>query len=164
MSERYFMMFGSPGKRQVRGPHRRDHHAGWLEIISFSWRDPEARGGGAGAGKATFRELEFWLRASPASLQLQVHCHAGEAFDLVVLDVWDDSAQTSKGKLELYGVMIATCTSGSDRDGPINGFTLDFEGMEMSAGAGPQSAGMRTAAVQVALAKAARRPASAARG
>jgi type VI protein secretion system component Hcp len=159
MSERHFMM---PGKRQVRGPHRRDHHGGWLEIIGFSWGD--SHGGSGGAGKATFRELEFWLRSSAASLQLQIHCNAGEVFDLVVLDVWDDSAQRSKGKLDLYGVMIAAYNIGSDREGPINAFTLNFEGMQMSPGAAPQSAGIRPAAVRTVLAKAARRPASAARG
>ena len=146
----------------MRGPHRRDHHAGWLEIIGFFWRD--SHGGSGGAGKANTRELEFWMRASAASLQLQIHCNAGEVFDLVVLDVWDDSAQKSKGKLELYDVMIAAYGSGIDPEGPVDAFTLNFEGMQMSPGAGPQTAGIRPAAVRAALAKAGRRPASAARG
>ena len=162
MSDRHFMMFGSPGKVQVRGPHRSDHHAGWLEIMAFHW--VEAHAGSAGAGKATFRELEFWMRASAASLELWSYGMAGGAFDLVVLDVWDDSARKSKGKLELHDVTVAAYHGGSDPEGLLSGFMLSFGGLQMSPGAGPQTAGISPAAVQAALARAARRPASAARG
>ena len=104
------------------------------------------------------------MRASAASLELRTYGMAGAAFDLVVLDVWDDSARKSKGRLELHDVTVATYRSGSDPEGPLTGFTLSFGGMRMSPGAGPQTAGISPAAVQAALAKAARRPASAARG
>jgi len=160
MSDCYFMMFGSPGKAQVRGPHRSDHHAGWLEIMTFHW--VEGHAGSGGAGKATFRELEFWMRASAASQQLWSYGMAGGAFDLVVLDIWDDGARRSKGKLELYDVLVAAYRSASDPEGPLGGFTLSFGGLRVSPGAGPQTAGISPAAVQAALARAARRPASAA--
>jgi hypothetical protein len=104
------------------------------------------------------------MRARAASQELWSYGMAGGAFDLVVLDIWDDSARRSKGKLELYDVMVAAYRSGSDPEGPLSGFTLNFGGLQMSAGARPQTAGISPAAVQAALAGAARRPASAARG
>lgn len=155
MSERYFMMMGSPRRRQVRGPHRLDHHAGWLEIDSFSWGESSGRsagGGGGGAGKARFSQLEFSRTADSASMQLYLHCHAGEGFDLVLLDIWDDKAQRSKAKFEFLDVMISSC-----RHGPGSAsFTLYFADVSVIPGSGANAAAINATAIKVALARAAK--------
>jgi type VI protein secretion system component Hcp len=156
MSERYFMLMGSPRRRQVLGPHRSDHHAGWLEIDSFSWGSPEGigqgRGGGGGTGKAKFSQLTFSRTPDMASTQLFVHCHAGDGFDLVLLDVWDDTAQRSKVKFEFLNVTISSCSHGSDSAS----FTIDFADMGLIPAAGARTASVNPAMIKLALAGAAR--------
>ena len=152
MSERYFVLMGSPRKRQVRGPHRLDHHAGWLEVDSFSWPDPSGAGGGGGAGKARFRQLEFSRTPDFASTQLYLHCHAGEGFDLVLLDIWDDRAQRSKVKFEFLDVVISTCKQGHGSAS----FTLDFADMSLIPAGGAKTAATNPAMIKIALARAAR--------
>ena len=161
MSDRYFMMFGSPGRAQVRGPHRCDHHASWVELISLYWVQPHA--GNGGAGKTVVSELDCLMRASAASQELQLYGTAGGAFDLVVLDIWDDSTQKSKGKFELRDVMMRHYSTVSDAEGPMVGFRLSFRELKVAPGGGPRTAGITPAAIQVALAKSARRPPSTAR-
>jgi type VI secretion system secreted protein Hcp len=151
MSERYFVMMGSPRRRQVRGPHRLDHHAGWLEIDSFSWPDSRGAGGGGGAGKARFSQLEFSRVADFASTQLFLHCHAGEGFDLVLLDIWDDRRQRSKAKFEFLDVMISSC---KQSPGSAS-FTLDFASMSLIPAGGVKTAASNPAMIKMALARAA---------
>lgn len=151
MSDRYFMMMGSsPRKRQVRGPERLDHHSGWLEIDSFSWVEPSGVGGGA--GKPRFSQLKFSRVADAASLRLFLHCHAGEGFDLVLLDIWDDEAHRSKAKLEFLDVTILSC---SQHDAWAN-FLLGFEDMGLIPGSGGKTAAINPAMIKVTLAAAAR--------
>jgi type VI protein secretion system component Hcp len=155
MSDRYFMLMGSPRKRQVLGPHRLDHHAGWLEIGGFSWGAPEEAGpgdSGGGPGKAKFRQLTFWRTPDLASTQLFRHCHAGEGFDLVLLDIWDDSAQRSKAKFEFLDITISSCRHGPD----AASFTIDFADMGLIPGSGTRTAAVDPAVIKLALASAAR--------
>jgi type VI protein secretion system component Hcp len=150
MSTRYFALMGSPRSRQVLGPHRLDHHAGWLEIDGFTWIAPSgAGGGGGGAGKARFSQLEFSRTADSASMRLFLHCHAGEGFDLVLVDIWDEQAQRSKTKFELLDVMISSCTRNHDR--AI--FTLDFADMSLIPAGGAKSAAISPAMIKMALAR-----------
>ncbi len=149
MSTRYFVLMGSPRGRQVLGPHRLDHHAGWLEIDSFSWVQPSGAGG---AGKPRFSQLEFSRTADSASMRLFLHCHAGEGFDLVLVDIWDDTAQRSKAKFELRDVMISSCKPGPGSAG----FVLDFAEMSLIPAAGAKTAAINPTMLKVALAGAAK--------
>ena len=117
----YFLLMGSPGRRQVLGPHRPDHHAGWLDVDSFSWLTQGGLKGG-GPGKAGKAQLEVSRASDLASTRLLLHCHAGEGFDLVVLDAWDDAAGRSKVRFEFREVIIASCR----HDSGVATFTLDF--------------------------------------
>ena len=155
MSERYFMVMGAPRKRQVLGPHRPDHHAGWLEIGGFSWGAPEGAGlgdSGGGAGKAKFRQLTFWRTPDLASTQLFRDCHAGEGFDLVLLDIWDDSAQRSKAKFEFLGVIISSYQHSPD----AAIFTIDFADIGLIPAAGARTASVNPAMIKLTVASAAR--------
>jgi len=117
----YFLLMGSPGRRQVLGPYRPDHHAGWLDVDSFSWL-AQNDSTGVGPGKAKKARLDVWRVSDLASTRLFLHCHAGEGFDLVVLDAWDDKAERSKVRLEFRDVIITGCR----HDGGMANFTLDF--------------------------------------
>jgi hypothetical protein len=85
-------------------------------------------------------------------MQLFHHCHAGEGFDLVLLDVWDDKAKRSKTKFELRNVTIQTCSQ--RHDGAI--FTLDFEDFGLIPGSVAKTASTSPAMIRLTPASAAK--------
>lgn len=85
-------------------------------------------------------------------MRLFLHCHAGEGFDLVLLDIWDDTAQRSQTKFELRNVMISSCKPGSG----WASFVLDFADMSLIPTAGAKIAAINPAMLRVAVARAAK--------
>ncbi len=161
MSTKYFLLF--PPGTPLRGPVRCDPYSGWVEVDGWSWGLSPAgsigSGGGMGPGKTSIREVHFWRKADSVSARLGVLGMAATSFKRIVFEIWDDVARTSKGTIDF----IETTITSYQAIGGGDNFTIDFDDMKMT-GAWPKSAAIAPAALQVAWAKAARRPPTAARG
>jgi type VI protein secretion system component Hcp len=159
MSE-YFLMVGSPGKVQVRGLSKTRHHAGWLEIASFTWVSPRpSPSSAAGDSPSTTEhpplELQLSRKADQVSPILMMHCANGTLFDVVVLDVWDSAAKRSKIKLHLDNVIITACQVGGGGPSAIETISINFSSMHVGGAAGPQTDGTNPAAIWFTLTRAA---------
>jgi hypothetical protein len=157
MSMRYFMIFGSPaGRRQVKGPARCGHHSGWIELDHYVWAPGLQR---------PQMEMGITVKEDAVSPRHDLIAAIDEIFDVVVLDLWDDSAQVSKGKVEFYRVMIASYQR-LPADGPPSYIVvLNYVSEKVSPGAATKTAGIGPAATKIALASVPRRtPMTAARG
>src|SRR5262245_8586842 len=157
---KYFLMIGSPGKVQVRGLSKSTHHAGWLEIDSFTWVSPRPTpSSAAGVAPSTEShspvELQLSRRADQVSPILMMHCTNGTFFDVVVLDVWDSVAKRSKTKLHFTSVIITACQVGGGGLSATESFSINFSSMKMGGAAGPETDATNPAAIQFALTRAA---------
>jgi type VI protein secretion system component Hcp len=149
-----FLMIGSPGKTQVRGLHRGDHHAGWLEIESFGWVSPPQpqRAARLDPDAPILVELVLTRKTDQVSPELMMHSVSGTWFDVIVLDVWDRVARKSKVKFHFAGALITSFTTSASADT----FSINFESMKMAGAAGAQTTAPSRAAIQFALGQAAR--------
>ena len=67
----------------IKGESLDDKHKDEIEVLSFSWgvaNAPNVGAGGAGAGKATFRDLSFTHTIDKASPRLLQACATGAHF------------------------------------------------------------------------------------
>lgn len=168
MRDKYFLQFGSPGKFQILGPLRCDHHSGWIEVDSWTWGPSPANTiavgagvgrGGSAARAAAVREVAFWRKADSVSALLGSYGMAAAWFDRIAIEIWDDAAQRLKSRIDFGGASITSYQAIGGGDS----FTIAFDDMKM-AGAWSKTAAIAPAALQVPCAKAARRPPTAARG
>jgi hypothetical protein len=148
-----FLMIGSPGKTQVRGLHRGDHHAGWLEIESFGWVSPPPRSAARlGPDAPILVELLLTRKPDQVSPELMMHSVRATWFDVIVLDVWDRVARKSKVKFDFASALITSFNTTASGDT----FSINFESMKIGAAAGAQTTAPSRAAIQFALGQAAR--------
>jgi type VI secretion system secreted protein Hcp len=119
----------------VEGESADDAHKGQIEIQSFSWGvsnlGSTAMAGGAGAGKASFSNLNIMKLVDKASPVLFQSAAAGEHFSSAVMTLADSDSRQEFMKVTLSDVIISSYqTKGSTGSMPMESFKLNFSKIE----------------------------------
>ena len=91
------------------------NHKGWTNIDSFSWGATQphsmASGGGAGAGKVTFHDLNVVARLDKANSAVLKHCATGKHLGKVEISLCKaGGSQIEFGKITLTDVLVTNVT------------------------------------------------------
>ena len=124
----------------IKGESRDEKHKGQIDIDSFSWGVSQpglTRGGGGGAGKATFQDIHFTKSVDSSSPVLFLSCASGKHIPKATLY----GRKQGKEQLEYYKVQLEDVLVSSDQsasgepnaDGttqssevPVDQFSLNF--------------------------------------
>jgi type VI secretion system secreted protein Hcp len=127
---------GKPKNAQIEG---RISDIGTFEILSFSWGISNAidiaSGGGAGAGKAKFKELTLVKRMDVHSPKIQLACASGQHLQTAVINLIDN-----RGNSILQYELIDVAVAHSDidvadaSDAPVEEVALAFGEVRMMVG------------------------------
>jgi type VI secretion system secreted protein Hcp len=123
----------------IAGESRDSKHKDEIEVLSFAFgvsnAGTPARGGGTGAGKATFEDFHFVHRLDKASPTLMLACASGQHFKQALLTL----RKAGKGQLEylkikLTDVLVSSyrlAGSGGGDDVPLGELSLNYGTVRM---------------------------------
>ncbi len=122
----------------IKGESLDAKHKDEIDVLSWSWglaqSGPVAQGGGGGAGKAHFQDLNFTHRVDKASPVLMTRCATGQHIKDATLTV----RKAGEGQVEYLVITMSDVlvTSVSDSgsaggDGPIEDVTLAFAKVDL---------------------------------
>ena len=123
----------------IEGESRDSKHKDEIEVLSFSWgvsnqATSSGHGGGGGAGKATFHDFNFMVRAQKASPKLFLACASGKHIkDAVLTCRKAGERQLEFLKIRLTDVLVSSFQqSGSEGgdDTPLESVSLNFAKFE----------------------------------
>lgn len=121
----------------ISGESADDKHKGEIDIQSFSFGVSQAgtagRGGGAGAGKASFTDISIVKSADKASPNLMAKCATGEHIASALLTVRKaGGTQQEYYKIKLTDLLVSNFqNTGSGEDSiPMETLSLNFSKIE----------------------------------
>ena len=130
------------------GESKDQRHPDEIEIESFSWglsNSVVVSGGGGGAGKASFQDINFTNRTHKSSPKLMLACASGQHIKKAVLSIRKAGASTFDYiKLTFEDVLVSSFQEAGDTGGDavadnmsLNFATIDFEYTEQNADGSP---------------------------
>ena len=114
-------------------------HKGQIDILSWSWGETQSgarsAGGGSGAGKVNFQDVNFTAGMSSASVNLFKFCATGQHPKSAVLT----ARQAGKSQQDFYtitftDVVVSSYQTGGNRASstlPVDQFTFNFGKVEI---------------------------------
>src|SRR5262245_50189711 len=115
----------------VKGESKDSKHEGEIDVLSWSWGVSQtglgAMGGGSGAGKANFQDLNFMHAVDKASPVLMMKCATGEHF----ADATLTSRKAGKGQqdyliVKLKEVFITSVQPSGSSEHPMESVSMSF--------------------------------------
>ena len=115
----------------VKGESKDSKHEGEIDVLSWSWGVSQtglgSMGGGAGAGKANFGDLNFMHGLDKASPVLMMKCATGEHF----ADATLTSRKAGKGQqdyliIKLKEVFITSVQPSGSSEHPMESVSMSF--------------------------------------
>lgn len=118
----------------IKGESTDDKHKGEIEIESFTFgvsnTGTAGRGGGMGAGKASFQDISFSKRADAASPILMQKCATGDHIDKALLTV----RKAGGGQQEYYKIILSDLMISSFSNGGSYGDSVPSESLSLNFG------------------------------
>ena len=121
----------------IAGESADSKHKGEIDIESFSFGVTQAgtaaRGGGAGAGKASFQDLHIVKKADKASPNLMLKCAIGEHIKEATLTVRKAGGEQQEYyKIKLSDLLVSSFqnTGSGDDSIPMESVSLNFAKVE----------------------------------
>ena len=121
-----------------------DHgHAKEIQVLAWSWGVSQAgtmaHGGGGGAGKANFQDLNFTHYVDKASTKLFLACATGKHIPDATLIVRKAGEKQQEYLMtKLYDLLVTNVSTSASSEMPIEQVTLNFKKIEV--GYKPQKA------------------------
>ena len=117
----------------IDGESTSEQHAGWHDVFSFSWGCSNAvspgAGGGGGAGRSTFSDLNVVKPSGKGSPGLMVFCAQGRHLPAVQLEVtrYSGEREVVVQRYELQDCSISSFQVAGDGDSaPTESLSLNF--------------------------------------
>jgi type VI secretion system secreted protein Hcp len=116
---------------KIKGESKDSAHEGEIDVLSWSWglsqTGPVGTGGGAGAGKVNFSDLNFMHALDKASPTLMVKCATGEHIDEAVLT----ARKAGKGQqdyliIKMKEVFITSVQPSGSSEHPMESVSMQF--------------------------------------
>jgi type VI secretion system secreted protein Hcp len=120
----------------VKGESKDSKHAGEIDVLSWSWGVSQTGtmsfGGGGGAGKANFSDLNFMHALDKASPVLMTKCATGEHFKEATLV----SRKAGKGQQEylivkMKEVFITSVQPSGSSEHPMESVSMTFSHIDL---------------------------------
>ncbi len=130
----------------IKGESTDAQHREEIDVASFSWGLSQQRttgtGGGSGAGKADFQDLQVVTNVSQASPQLFLACAAGRHIQTAVLTCRKagGSHQQDFLKYTLSDVLVASCHTYARAEDSVPGDEVSFRYAQIKVEYRPQRA------------------------
>jgi type VI secretion system secreted protein Hcp len=123
----------------VPGESQDSKHRGEIELMSWSWGETQggarSAGGGSGAGKVNFQDVNFTAFMSSASVNFFKFCATGQHLKSAILT----ARQAGKSQQDFYtitftDVLVSSYQTGGNRTNstlPVDQFTFNFGKVEI---------------------------------
>jgi|SRR5882672_5886167 len=128
----------------VDGESKDSNHESWIDVESFSWgaTQPHAldRGGGGGAGKATFHDLSATVKIDKAYPTLLDKCAKGDHLDKIECHAVKagGSSPLTYLKVELNEVLVTNVSLTGSQGADVTA-SYSFQGSKLKTSFVPQS-------------------------
>jgi len=137
----------------VTGESKDSNHTGWTDITSFSWGATQpgnmSVGGGGGAGKVTFNDLNVDAKIDKSVTALLKYCASGKHLSKVELSICKaGGSQIEYARITLEDVLVTKVDYNGANDGDLVGMSYSFQASKVqqqyweqssSGGKGPES-------------------------
>src|SRR5262245_19489415 len=135
--------------KDIKGESNDDKHAGWIDVLSYSFGISNTGfiggpGGGAGAGKANLSDFNFMHAFDLASPVLFLKCAQGAHIEDAQLEVRNSGAkQETFLKVKFENVMISAVQPSGLSEHPMESVSFVFGKISMvyTGGGGSSEAG-----------------------
>lgn len=122
---------------EIPGESPDDKHKGEIEIQSFSWglsnAGSHAAGGGGGAGKANFSDINFVTNVGKASPLLFLACATGQHIKEAILYVRKQGGkQQEYYEIKFGDLLVSSYQAGSGGETVTDQFALNFTKIEFT--------------------------------
>jgi type VI secretion system secreted protein Hcp len=122
----------------IKGESSDKKHPGTIEVDSFSWgvsnAGSHAAGGGGGAGKASFSDINFSTHVNKSSPELMQHCATGKHIKKAVLFVRKQGTEQQEYYVINFSDLLVSSyqSGGGGGNVPVDSFSLNFAKIEFS--------------------------------